>query len=263
MRFCCWLSGVVILVISFIPTIQSHAISARLFIHELVEESDIVFVGRVTGVQSVISNPHTHPYNSLEETGGSLYRIRIDQVFYGEDQIKQAVFPESSVSDINQKLKRQRKRDPVMLSAFQNMRSRHTEGPVFYENESQLFFLKVSKFPAPLPDTTVILDENWSSHGDLSQVRTKSDLSEKYYFEASFNDRQATWLLSDKRKKKKMQSVEAFCEVMSVPNLVQKKRQLQRLLNSSDKLLAGAARAVLREMNQPKPQKKKRNCLVR
>ena len=118
---------------------------------------------------------------------------------------------------------------------------------IYYRNGSQLFFLRVSKFRETLPDTVVILGENWSPHGSQSQELTKSDLMEKFYFEACVKDRQATWVLGEKKQKKKVPTVEAFCEVMSIPNLVEREQSLRGLLNHEDRLLAKQRRRSVEE----------------
>ena len=128
---------------------------------------------------------------------------------------------------------------------------------MYFEEEALLYFLKISKFPAILPDTAVIMDENWSLHARESELRTKSDLNEKYYFQASYRNEQATWQLSREYYQKKLPVLEAFCEVMSIPDLARRKQGLQRLTNSGDKWLSSNASAALRKMNQPKPTKRK------
>ena len=253
MKFYCWFSGIAVLVLFLISTILAHAISSVIYIHELVEKSDIVFFGRVTGTQFVIGTPHI-----IGLDGGDLYTMRIDRVLYADEKIKQAIFSESDLKEINKKLKRQREGSPVTLLSYRSDEERHTEGPIYSEKETLLYFLKISKFPAILPDTAVIMDENWHLHARGSEIRTKSDLKEKYYFQASYRNEQATWSLSRKYYQKKFPVLEAFCEVMSIPDLGRRKQGLQRLTNSSDKWLSSNASAALRNMNQPKPPKGKR-----
>ena len=253
MKRYCWFLGIAILLLFFIPITLTHAISSVLFIHELVEKSDIVFFGKVTGTQYVIGTPHI-----IGLDGGDLYTMRIDRVLYADEKIKQAIFSESDLKEINKKLKRQREGSPVTLLAYRSDEEQHTEGPIYSEKETLLYFLKISKFPAILPDTALIMDENWTPDGEHSQIRTKSDLKEKYYFQASYRNEQATWSLSRKYYQKKLPVLEAFCEVMSIPDLARRKQGLQRLTNSSDKWLSSNASAALRNMNQPKPPKKVR-----
>ena len=102
------------------------------------------------------------------------------------------------------------------------------------------------------------MDDDWHLHARESEIRTKSDLSEKHYFQASYRNEQATWSLSRTYYQKKLPVLEAFCEVMSIPDLARRKQGLQRLTNSSDKWLSSNASAALRNMNQPKPPKKVR-----
>ncbi len=247
-----WLSCIAVLALSVVPTILAHAISSVIYIHELVEKSDIVFFGRVTGTQFIIGTPHI-----IGLDGGDLYTMRIERVLYAEEKIKQAIFSESDLKKNNKKLKRQPEGSPVTLLAYRSDEERHTEGPMFSDRETQLYFLKISKFPAFLPDTAVILDENWSMHGRESEIRTKSDMTEKYYFQASYRNEQATWRLDHEYYQKKLPVLEAFCEVMSIPDLARRKQGLQRLTNSSDKWLSSNASAALRKMNRPKPPKGK------
>ena len=155
------------------------------------------------------------------------------------------------------KLKRNRKRNPVKLFAYRSQQLRGTGLAVYYKNKSQLFFLKVSKFRETLPDTVVILDEDWSLHESQSQLPTKSDLTEKFYFEACFGVRQSTWLLAREKQKKKLPTVEAFCEVMSIGDLVQREQRFRELLNSDNARLIMNAKAALRKIEQAKKVEKK------
>ena len=250
-----WLSGISVLALSVIPTILAHAISSVIYIHELVEKSDIVFFGRVTGTQFVIVNWKS-PIIGWD--GGSLYTMRIDRVLYADEKIKQALFSESDLKEINKKLKLHPEPSPVTLLAYRSDEERHTEGPMFTDRETLLYFLKISKFPEFLPDTATIMDENWTPDGEHSKIRTKSDLSEVRYFQASYRNEQATWRLSREYYQKKLPVLEAFCEVMSIPDLEQRKKGLQRLANHPDKWISSNAWAELRKMNQPKPPKRKR-----
>ena len=247
-----WMSGTAVLALILVPTILAHAISSVIYIHELVEKSDIVFFGRVTGTQFVQGKPLT-----FDETGGFLHTMRIDRVLYGGEKIKQAIFSETDLTEINKKLKRQPERSPVTLLAFKRDISLRTEDPMYSEYETLLYFLKISKFPADLPDTAVIFDDDWDHRNPESKIRTKSDLTEKYYFEASYRNEQATWQLSREYYQKKLPVLEAFCEVMSIPDLDQRKKRLQRLSKSGEKWLSSNASAALRKMNQPKPPKRK------
>ena len=252
-----WSTAIAALVLFIAPTLLAHAIWSVIYIHELVEKSDIVFFGRVTDTQFVIANWRSETINSLEEEGGYLRTIRIDRVLYGDEKIKQAIFSDTDLKEINKKLKPQPERSPVTLIAFQSMKSRHTEGPIFSETRDLIYFLKLSKFPEFLPDTTAILDENWSQHARESEILTKSDLTEKHYFEACYRNEQATWQLSREYYRKKLPVLEAFCEVMSIPDLDQRKKALQRLEKHPNKSISSTAWAELRKMNQPKPPKRK------
>ena len=246
-----WFSCIAVLVLFLIPTVLAHAISAVIYIHELVEKSDIVFFGRVTGTQYVFVTPHIIGWD-----GGSLYTMRIDRILYADEKIKQALFSESDLKEINKKLKLHPEPSPVTLLAYRSDEERHTEGPMFTDRETLLYFLKISKFPEFLPDTATIMDENWTPDGEHSKIRTKSDLSEVRYFQASYRNEQATWRLSREYYQKKLPVLEAFCEVMSIPNLDQRKKGLQRLEKHPDKWISSNAWAELRKMNQPKPPKR-------
>ena len=237
-----WSTAIAALVLFIAPTLLAHAIWSVIYIHELVEKSDIVFFGRVTGTQFVIANWRSETINSLEEEGGYLRTIRIDRVLYGDEKIKQAIFSDTDLKEINKKLKPQPERSPVTLITFQSMKSMHTEGPIFSETRDLLYFLKLSKFPEFLPDTTAILDENWSQHARESEITfTKSDLKEERYFQASFRNEQATWQLSREYYRKKLPVLEAFCEVMSIPDLEQRKKALQQLEKHPDKWISSNA----------------------
>ena len=248
-----WFSCIAVLALLIIPTILAHAISSVIYIHELVEKSDIVFFGRVTGTQFVIGTPHI-----IGLDGGDLYTMRIERVLYAEEKIKQAIFSESDLKKNNKKLKRQPEGSPVTLLAYRSDEERHTEGPMFTDRETRLYFLKISKFPEFLPDKATIMDENWTPDGEHSKIRTKSDLTEERYFQASYRNEQATWRLSTEYYQKKLPVLEAFCEVMSIPDLDQRKQGLQRLEKHPDKWISSNAWAELRKMNQSKAPKGKR-----
>ncbi len=250
-----WLSGIAVLALSVIPTILAHAISSVIHIHELVEKSDIVFFGRVTSTQFVIVNWKSPIIDTSDD--GSLHTIRINRVLYAKEKIVQALFSERDLKEINKKLKPQPERSPATLLAYQCDISGHTEGPMFSETEDLVYFLKISKFPEFVPDNAVILDENWSMHARESEIRTKLDMTEEHYFEASIRNEQATWQLSREYYQKKLPVLEAFCEVMSIPDLDQRKKGLQRLEKHPDKWISSNAWAELRKMNQPTPPKRK------
>ena len=251
-----WMPGIAVLALFLVPTILTHAIWPVIYIHELVEKSDIVFFGRVTGTQYVIGDPTSPIMNTLDDEGGTLFTVRIDRVLYGDEKIKQAIFSETDLKEINKKLKPQPERSPVTLPAFRSNEERHLEGPAFSDSETRVYFLKLSKFPEFLPDTAVILDKNWSHHARKSEILRKSDLKEEHYFQASYRNDQATWRLDRKYYQKKLHVLEAFCEVMSIPDFDQRKKGLQRLEKHPDKSISSTAWAELRKMNQPKPSKR-------
>ena len=256
MKFYSRFSNLMILMMLFIPNSLTHAITMALEIHELVDESDIVVIGSVTSSQLVNNNIDTQ--DPFKKRLGKLYSIEVDKVLYGKGEIKQEIFSDSHIGTINMNLQRNRKQNPVKLFAFR-AGSSVTLGDraAYYKSQSQLFFLKVSTFPAPLPDTAVILGRNRSSHGSRYQQLTKSDLTEKFYFEACFGVRQSTWVLTEQKQRTELPTVEAFCEVMSIPNLVQREQRLRGLLNDDDTLLARNARAALRKIEQSRKAKKR------
>ena len=251
-----WISCIVVLALLLVPTILAHAISSVVHIHELVEKSDIVFFGRVTGTQFVIANWKSPIIDTSDD--GSLHTIRINRVLYAKEKIKQALFSESDLKEINKKLKPQPETSLVTLLAYQCYISGHTEGPMFSETEDLLYFLKISKFPGFVPDNAVILDEDWHRNPRKSEIRTKLDMTAEHYFEAAIRNEQATWPLDRKYYQKKLPDLEAFCEVMSIPDFDQRKKALQRLEKHPNKSISSTAWADLRKMNQPKPSKKKR-----
>ena len=110
MKFYSWFSKLMILVMLFIPISLTHAITMALEIHELVDESDIVVIGTVTGSQLVSNNVSTQ--SILDRRLGTLYGIHVDRVLYGKGAIKQGVFSESDTGTINMNLKRNCKRSP-------------------------------------------------------------------------------------------------------------------------------------------------------
>lgn len=256
MKFYNRLPILIILMVLFIPNSLTYALTRLLNIHELVGKSDLVVIGTVTKSQVVINDIDARDIVGPEKMLGDIFAIQVDKVLYGKEEIKQEIFSENHIGDINRNLKRKGKRKPVKLFAFRGEQTRHFEGAVYFENKSQLFFLAVSKFLATLPGTTIILDGDWSPHGSQSQILTKSDLTEKFYFEASYPDGQSTWLLSRKKQKRMRPTVEAFCEVMSIPNIAQREQRLRGLLNHNDVLLASNAEQALRKIENARGAKK-------
>jgi hypothetical protein len=231
-----------ILVMLFMPISLTYAITMPLEIHELVDESDIVVIGTVTGSQLVSNNVATQ--DILNRRLGTLYGIHVDRVLYGKGAIKQGVFSESDTGTINMNLKRNCKRSPMTIFAFQSSPLKFPDGATYYKNRSQLFFLKVSEFPTSLPDTAVIV-----SRSPLQRL-SKSDLTETYYFEACFGIRQSTWDLAEQKQKTELPTVEAFCAVMSISDPVQREQRLRGLRNDDDALLARNARAALKKIEE-------------
>ena len=240
MKFYSRLSKLMILTMLFMPISLTHAITMALEIHELVDESDIVVIGTVTGSQLVSNNVSSQ--NILNRRLGTLYGIHVEKVLYGKRAVKQAIFSNSHIGTINMNLKRNCKRNPVTLFAFQSRPLKFPDGATYYKNRFQLFFLKVSGFPASLPETTLIVNRS------PLQRLTKSSLTEKYYFEACFGIRQSTWDLAEKQQKTERPTVEAFCKVMSISDPVQRKQRLQSLITDSNTLLARNARAALKQL---------------
>ena len=242
MKLYSWFSKLMILVMLFIPISLTHAITMPLEIHELVDESDIVVIGTVTGSQLVSNNVST--LSILDRRLGTLYGIHVDKVLYGKGAIKQGIFSESDTGTINMNLKRNCKRSPANIFAFQSSPLNFSEGPTYYQNQSQLFFLKTSAFPTSLPETALIV-----SRSPLQRLG-KSDLTETYYFEACFGIRQSTWDLAEQKQKTELPTVEAFCAVMSITDPVQREKRLRGLLNDDDALLARNARGALKKIEE-------------
>ena len=241
MKFYSWFSKLMILVMLFIPIALTHAITMPLEIHELVDESDIVVIGTVTGSQLVTNKIGQ---NLLNRRLGTLYGIHVDKVLYGKGAIKQAIFSNSHTETVNMNLQRNCKRNPVTLFAFQSRPFKFPDGASYYKNQPQLFFLKTSTFPTSLPVTAVIVNRS------PLQRLTKYDLTESYYFEACFGIRQSTWDLAEQKQKTELPTVEAFCAVMSISDPVQREQRLRGLLNDDDALLARNARAVLKKIEE-------------
>ncbi|MYE88022.1 hypothetical protein F4X33_03380 [Candidatus Poribacteria bacterium] len=242
MKLYSWFSKLMILVMLFIPISLTHAITMPLEIHELVDEADIVVIGTVTSSLLVTNNVST--LSILDRRLGTLYGIHVDRVLYGKGAVKQGVFSESDTGTINMNLKRNCKRSPLKIYAFQSSPLNFSEGATYYKNRPQLFFLKTSAFPTSLPETALIV-----SRSPLQRL-SKADLTETYYFEACFGIRQSTWDLAQQQQKTELPTVEAFCAVMSITDTVQRKQRLQGLLNDDDALLARNARAALKKIEQ-------------
>ena len=242
MKLYSWFSRLIVLAMLFIPISLTHAITMALEIHELVDESDIVVIGRVMGSQLVTNNVRTQGISSRRL--GTLYGIHVEKVIYGKGAITQGIFSESHTGTINMNLKRDCKRSPMKIYAFQSTPLKFASGATYYQNRSQLFFLKVSEFPTSLPETALIV-----SRSPLQRF-SKSDLTETHYFEACFGIRQSTWDLAEQKQRTELPTVEAFCAVMSIADPVQREQRLRGLVNDDDTLLARNARGALKKIEE-------------
>ena len=240
MKFYGWFSKLMILVMLFIPISLTHAITMQLEIHELVDESDIVVKGRVKSSQLVSNNVGTQ--DILNRRLGTLYSIEVDKVLHGNEEVKRAIFALSDVNAINSDLDGLCKRKPVQVFAFQSRPLKFPDGSTYYKNRPQLFFLKISEFRTSLPATVEIV-----SRSPLQRL-TKSDLMEKYYFEACFGVRQSTWDLAETEQQAALPAVEKFCEIMSIPDLTDRKSKLQGLIQHPDALLVRSVIAALKKL---------------
>ena len=260
MKFYRLFPSFMILTFFFIPNFLFCSTSSIVPIYKLVDESDIVFKGTVTSALFVFDDPRLQDNSGgvdvSEGNYGSLFEIKVNKVLYANETIKQAIFSKRRIVDINEDLKKNPKRKPVKLFAFRSDQGRGgLGGPEYYSDELQLYFLKVSKFPAQIPSTALIVHENWSPNGSEFPILTKSDLKEEHCFEAARAQYQSTWVLSDKWFKKRLPTVEAFCEVMSIPNPCRREQELRPLLNSMDKHLAANAAAALRKIERTRKAK--------
>ena len=240
MKFYSWFSKLMILMMLFMPISLTHAITMQLGIHELVDESDIVIEGTVKSSQLVSDNVGTK--DILNRRLGTLYSIKVERVLYGKSEIKQDIFYESDLEAVNWTLGELCKRKPIHIFAFQKRPLKFPDGSTYYKDRSQLFFLKISDFRASLPNTVEIV-----SRSPLRRL-TKSELLEKYYFEACFGVRQSTWDLAETEQQAALPAVEKFCEAISIPDFAKRKKRLQELTNDSDGWLARSAIAALKKL---------------
>ena len=220
MKFYGWFSKLLILAMLFMPISLTHAITMQLELLELVDESDIVVIGTVKSSLLVSDNIGTK--DILNRRLGTLYSIEVDKVLHGENKVKRAIFALSDVNAINSDLDELCKRAPVQIFAFQSRPLKFPDGSTYYKNRPQLFFLKVSEFRTSLPETVTIVNRIRSRDGIRLQQLTKSELLEKYYFEACFGIRQSTWDLAETEQQAVLPVVEKFFEVMAMPDLVER-----------------------------------------
>ena len=240
MKFYSWFSKLMILAMLFMPISLTHAITMQLELLELVDESDIVVKGTVKSSQLVSNNVGTQ--DILNRRLGTLYSIEVDRILYGKSEINQDIFYESDIEAVNWTLDKLCKRKPIQIFAFQSRPLKFPDGSTYYKNRPQLFFLKISDFRASLPNTVEIV-----SRSPLRRL-TKSELLEKYYFEACFGIRQSTWDLAETEQQAVLPVVEKFFEVMAMPDLVERKRELQTLATNSDGWIARSAIAALKRL---------------
>ena len=240
MKFYGWFSKLMILAMLFMPISLTHAITMQLELLELVDESDIVVKGRVKSSQLVSNNVGTQ--DILNRRLGTLYSIEVDKVLHGNEEVKRAIFALSDVNAINSDLDELCKRAPVQIFAFQSRPLKFPDGSTYLKNRPQLFFLKVSEFRTSLPETVEIVNRS------PLQRLTKSELLEKYYFEACFGVRQSTWNLAETAQQAALPAVEKFFEAMAMPDLVKRKEKLQELTTNSDGWLARSAIAALKRI---------------
>ena len=205
MKLYSWFSKLMILVMLFIPISLTHAITMALELHELVDESDIVVKGTVKSSQLVSDNVGTK--DILNRRLGTLYSIKVERVLYGKGDISHDIFYDSDLEEVNWVLGNLCKRKPIHIFAFQKRPLKFPDGATYYKDRSQLFFLKISDFRTPLPETVTIINRIRSEDGIRLQQLTKSELLEKYYFEASFGVRQSTWDLAETERQAALPSV--------------------------------------------------------
>ena len=216
-------------------------------IHELVNDSSLVIVGKVTKHEAVIDT------GTLTNVKGMLYTIKVNRVLYATPRIKRAVFSTGELGKINSALKDNVARKAVYVHVFERDESRPgeistrvTNVPNFRMDKLMLFYLQVSKLLKDIPDTVVLYDlENL--HDFKSEFVSMADLQPPAYFTVGFGE-QSTWDLTETKWKNKLPTVEAFCEVMSIPNLCRREQKLRLLLFSTDKHLAANAAAALRQI---------------
>ena len=240
MKFYGWFSKLMILAMLFIPISLTHAITMQLELLELVDESDIVVKGTVTGSQLVSDDGGRQ--NTLNQRLGTLYSIEVDRVLYGKREINQGIFYEGDIESINWSLDRLCKRKPIQIVAFQQHPLKFANGATYNGESSQLFFLKVSDIRASLPATVEIVNRS------PLQRLTKSDLMEKYYFEACFGVRQSTWDLAETEQQAMLPAVEEFCKAISIQDLNERNQELQTLTTHSDGWIARSAIAALKKL---------------
>ena len=240
MKFYSWFSKLMILAMLFMPISLTHAITMQLELLELVDESDIVVKGTVKSSLLVSDNIGTQ--NILNRRLGTLYGIEVDRVLYGKSEINQEIFYESDIEAVNWSLDKLCKRKPVQIFAFQKRPLKFPDGSTYNKDQSQLFFLKVSDFRASLPATVEIVNRS------PLQRLTKSDLMEKYYFEACFGVRQSTWDLAETEQQAVLPAVEEFCKAISIRDLNERNQELQTLTTHSDGWIARSAIAALKKL---------------
>ena len=86
-------------------------------------------------------------------------------------------------------------------------------------------------------------------HDFKSEFTSMTDLQPPEYFTVGFGE-QSTWDLTETKWKNKLPTVEAFCEVISIPNLCRREQELRLLLYSTDKHLAANAATALRQIER-------------
>ena len=273
MRFHRWFFLFFVIFVSLSSTCFAHFGLPPTEIHESIGKSDLVLIGTVMGGMLSVMDPVNAALFA------NLYTIRVDKVLYGKEEITQAIFSQSSLDRVNALLKKDKKTKNVTISAVwhhdvpssDSNSEQHDEssksivmwssglgGPVYLTHRTQLFFFKVSKFPADIPKDTLIYDGRMErEYKSISDIPTISDLKEKFFFEATTGTRDSTWNLKHKHKKEWVSIVEALGPVLSITNQPKKEQGLRELLNHDDEMLAGNAWSALKKIEQDRKAKKR------
>ena len=271
MKFHRWFFRFFVIFVSWSSTCFAHFGLPPTEIHESIGKSDLVLIGTVIDSSAIIDSV---TLNFLAD----LHTIRVHQVLYGKEKILRAIFSQSSLDMVNSSVKKNKQAKNVKISAvwyhdvpssdsISKQRNQSAKrivmwssgmgGPCYLTHTPQLFFFKVSKFPASIPNGALVCDSNVKKYESISQIPTISDLKEKFYFEATTGTIDSTWNVTQKPEKKWISIVAALGPVMSITNQAKKKQRLQELLNHDDAMLAGNAWAALRKIEQDRKVKKR------
>ena len=214
-------------------------------IYKFLAASDLIAAGNVVKYASVGSGESNAPLPSAEFVA-SLNTVKVEEIFYAEREIKEAIFFKNGAERADLAEDRKEPNRISFVDHYKPLRGKWQSALPM--NEPYLFFLKFSDLSTKYPDSYL--------HNPSivpSEIRTVASLHERSIFEPAVDSMDSTLNLGNKYEKTWLPYVEVLGEAMSIPDLERKERRLVELSRNSDETLASNARnllAILRERVQ-------------